>query len=141
LTKSAPILNKAFLDAYLPPLYDSLRLKLLTSSESLLRPFKRERLDTLFQTLFGGLLSRLLPYHLRDLERNALMLDLGVHFLRSLNFLEKKIDGAKMIAEVAKNVNIMNYASSAMRNQAESVSVKEFTEKVIQKIREGQVLY
>jgi hypothetical protein len=58
-----------------------------------------------------------------------------------LNFLEKKIDGAKMIGEVAKNVNVMNYASSAMKNQAETVSVKAFTEKVIEKIREGKVLY
>ncbi len=47
-----------------------------------------------------------MAYQPRDYERNNFMLQIGIQFLR-LNFLEKRIDGAKMIAEVAKNANLL----------------------------------
>jgi hypothetical protein len=40
------------------------------------------------------------------------MLDLGIYFL-TLNFLEKRIDGAKMIQEVCKAANLSTFSSSA----------------------------
>lgn len=50
---------------------------------------------------------RIMAYQPRNQEQNIFMLDLGIQFLR-LNFLEKRIDGAKMISEVCKNANQMS---------------------------------
>ena len=77
-----------------------------------MRNFKKDRLDMLVQTIFNGFMTRILAFQPRDLEKHSFMLDIGIQFLR-LNFLEKRIDGAKMIAEVCKNANMMSFTSSA----------------------------
>lgn len=53
-------------------------------------------------------MSRLLPYQMRENQKNMLTLDIGCYFL-TLNFLEKRIDGAKMISEVCKSTTVMTF--------------------------------
>jgi hypothetical protein len=86
-------------------------------------------------------MTRILAFQPRDLERNSFLLDIGIQFLR-LNFLEKRIDGAKMISEVCKNANLMSFTSSmeSSRNQLEKQQNNQFIQESIQKIKEGNVL-
>ena len=111
ISKCSPLFNKVFIDKFYPELYKSAREKILNASEVLLRNFKKDRIDLLVQTIFGGFMTRIMAFQPRDLERNSFLLDIGIQFLR-LNFLEKRIDGAKMIAEVCKNASIMSFSSS-----------------------------
>lgn len=53
-----------------------------------------------------------MAYKQRDFEKNTLTFEIGCSFLL-FNFLEKRIDGAKMIQEVCKNLNLMAFTSSA----------------------------
>lgn len=57
-------------------------------------------------------MARLMAYKLREFEKNTLTFEIGCSFL-TFNFLEKRIDGAKMIQEVCKNLNVMAFTSSA----------------------------
>jgi hypothetical protein len=47
VSKCSPVLNKLFIDKFYPALYSSTKFKVLTSSEALLRNFKKDRLDML----------------------------------------------------------------------------------------------
>ena len=49
-----------------------------------------------------------MPYQMRENHKNMLTLDIGCYFLK-LNFLEKRIDGAKMISEVCKSTTSMTF--------------------------------
>lgn len=100
--------NKIFIDKFYPQLFQAVRNKILNASEALLRNFKKDRIDMLVSSIFSGFFTRIMAYQPRDLARNSFMLDIGIQFLR-LNFLEKRIDGAKMISEVSKNANLMTF--------------------------------
>lgn len=111
ITNCYLVFNKAFVNEYFPALFLAIKKKILTSSEASLKNFKKERVDTLIQYLFNILMSRLLPYQIRENQKNVVTLDIGCYFL-TLNFLEKRIDGAKMISEVCKCTTVMTYQSS-----------------------------
>jgi hypothetical protein len=58
--------------------------------------------------MFNILMTRLMPFQPREQEKNMFTLDIGCYFLK-LNFLEKRIDGAKMISEVCKAATMMTF--------------------------------
>jgi hypothetical protein len=103
--------NKAFVNDYFPALFLAIKKKILSSSEASLRNFRKERVDTLIQYLFNIMMTRIMPYQLRENEKNMLSLDIGCYFL-TLNFLEKRIDGAKLISEVCKSTTLMTFQAS-----------------------------
>jgi len=103
--------NKAFVNDYFPALFLAIKKKILSSSEASLRNFRKERVDTLIQYLFNIMMTRIMPYQVRENEKNKLSLDIGCYFL-TLNFLEKRIDGAKLISEVCKSTTLMTFQAS-----------------------------
>jgi hypothetical protein len=103
--------NKAFVNDYFPALFLAIKKKILSSSEASLRNFRKERVDTLIQYLFNIMMTRIMPYQVRENEKNMLSLDIGCFFL-TLNFLEKRIDGAKLISEVCKSTTLMTFQAS-----------------------------
>jgi|LauGreDrversion4_2_1035121.scaffolds.fasta_scaffold48368_2 hypothetical protein len=103
--------NKAFVNDYFPALFLAIKKKILSSSEASLRNFRKERVDTLIQYLFNIMMTRIMPYQVRENEKNMLSLDIGCYFL-TLNFLEKRIDGAKLISEVCKSTTLMTFQAS-----------------------------
>ena len=111
LSKCTMMLNKGFLDEYMPLLTSAVQKKLLTASEASLKNVKKDRIDGIIQGLVNGLMSRQMTYRQREQEKMALSLVVGAAFL-AFNFLEKRIDGAKMIQEVCKNASVMTYSTT-----------------------------
>lgn len=66
---------------------------------------KRERLEELAQTLWEKILARLYTNFETQVEKNILYLNIGVQLLR-LNFMEKRIDGAKFVDSTCKQLNL-----------------------------------
>lgn len=96
LSKCSIVFNKGFLNEYLPALLQAVKKKLFTSGEALYRNVRKERLDSLFTSLISTLLPRTMAFREREEVKHLIHLDIGVHLL-SLNFLERRIDGAKFI--------------------------------------------
>jgi hypothetical protein len=117
LAKCQSVLNKGFLLEYLTPLSSAIKKKLLTSGENLYRNVRKDRLDSLISSLMNGLLIRVTPYRERECLKNMLSLELASHLL-SLNFLERRIDGAKFIQDLSKTLNTLGFNSQNTSNSA-----------------------
>lgn len=91
--------------------------------------------------MFNILLTRIMPYQLREQEKNIFTLDIGCYFLK-LNFLEKRIDGAKMISEVCKASTQMTFQASidAKENSSDKLHTNHFIKKVVEKLKHEKVL-
>jgi hypothetical protein len=96
MSKCAWIFNKGFLNEYLPILFKAIQAKLLASGDAAFRNIRKDRLDSLISAIINGLLPRIMAYRQRDQEKNLFTLEIACHLL-SLNFLERRIDGAKFI--------------------------------------------
>lgn len=76
------------------------------------------------------------------MEKNHFMLDIATYFLK-FNFLERRIDGAKMIKEVCKNCNIMTFSSSS--DTLPNISIRnvqmQHVKEIIAKIKDQRVIY
>ena len=71
-----------------------------------------------------------------------MMLEIGIAFLK-LNFLERRIDGAKIIQEVIKHANMLSF-TGINENQIGGTIKKEqqaFVEGIISRLNEAQVLH
>jgi hypothetical protein len=96
LANSSNMINKTFLMEYLPKLNIAVRNKVLNATEMQLRNIRKDRIDGIVHSLIDVLFNRLVTFKQRDLDKNLFNLDIGCVFLK-VNFLEKKIDGAKLI--------------------------------------------
>jgi hypothetical protein len=90
------MINKTFLMEYLPKLNIAVRNKVLKATEMQLRNIRKDRIDGIVHNLIDVLFNRLVTFKQRDLDKNLFNLDIGCAFLK-VNFLEKRIDGAKLI--------------------------------------------
>ena len=88
--------NKVFINDYLPLLEAAIKKKILTASEAILRNVKKDRIDGIVANLVGVLLTRVKTFKQREWDKNLFNLEIGCVFLEQ-NFLEKRIDGAKII--------------------------------------------
>lgn len=102
------MLNKAFLNEYLPQLESAVKMKVLTATETQLRNVKKDRIDGIVNCLISSLFSRIKNYKQREHDKNLLNLEIGCMFLEQ-NFLERRIDGAKLITDVCRNSNLSTY--------------------------------
>jgi hypothetical protein len=97
LSKCSIHWNKGFLNEYLPKLVEGVKNKILSSSEAIIKVIKKDRIDGIVQCLTGSLMGRMMSYRQREELKNTLVLEIGCAFLSQYNFLERRIDGAKMI--------------------------------------------
>lgn len=111
LAKCSMVLNKGFLNEYLPLFLSAVKRKLFTSGEAIYRNIRKERLDGLLTSLISTLLPRVMAFREREEVKHLMNLDLGVHLL-SLNFLERRIDGAKYIQELSRSLISLGFQSS-----------------------------
>jgi hypothetical protein len=63
---------------------------------------KRERVEELVTTLWEKIMARLYTNFDSQVQKNILNLEIGVLLLK-LNFMEKRIEGAKFIDNICKN--------------------------------------
>jgi hypothetical protein len=105
------IFNKVFVNDFFPAFYQAVCGKILSASEASLKNFRRDRIDSMIMYIFNILLTRIMPYQLREQEKHMFTLRIGCYFLQ-LNFLEKRIDGAKMIAEACKQTSQMSFQAN-----------------------------
>ena len=80
---------------------DTVQSKLLSATSSQLRLAKQVRIDEIIALVWNKLLLRLLSYFELQVIKNQITLKIGVLFMKQ-TFLEKRIDGAKMIDQVCK---------------------------------------
>jgi hypothetical protein len=102
--KSAPVMHRKFVDKYFKRFEAAAVKSMLEANEQQLRATRRERFDDMIESLFKFLLPRLADRSPHDLNRDKGMLQvkLGALFM-SQPFLEKRIDGLKLVTDVSKN--------------------------------------
>jgi hypothetical protein len=101
LVAAAPNFHKSFIDHYLNRLKDAVEQHIITAEEKKVRLMKRERTDELVQNLWDKLMARQYPFFTTQVQKNIFMLNIGVMFMKQ-NFLEKRIEGAKLVDGVCK---------------------------------------
>jgi len=135
-------LNRPFLHSYVKELYDGVKKRLLTSTEAQLRQIRKDRIDQLINLLINNLKVRFLNLKQREIEKQMLQLEIGSVFLKQ-NFMERRIDGAKLIQEVCKQVNMIIYqqqSDSIMNNSSKQIHIR-FISELLLKIKSENIIY
>jgi hypothetical protein len=118
--------HKSFLDKYFEPLKDAVQNKILNADEKQLRAMMRERTEEIVKTLWEKLMARLMTFFDSQVHKQILNMNIGVLYLRQ-KFLERRIDGAKLIDHVCKQA-IMNVGTTESADLKERL-VDELTNK------------
>ncbi|CDW89068.1 ubiquitin carboxyl-terminal hydrolase family protein [Stylonychia lemnae] len=137
LVNCTGMFNKIFLDKFLPKLDAAVRKRLLNLSQAQIRNLKKDKIDSIISFTIGGLQSRMKTYKQREYEKSLLSLEVGCIFLEQ-SFLERRIDGAKMIQEVCKTANIstFTYSIDTIQNNQERIQDRSLITEVIQRIKQ-----
>jgi hypothetical protein len=104
--------------------------KLMGATQIQLRQMKRDRIEELISTLWDKIMARLHSHFDATVQKNILNLQVGVLLLR-MNFMEKRIDGAKFIDNVCKQLNLGSFKSILFKT--------DLTQQLIQILREKNV--
>lgn len=105
--------HKSFVDNYFLRLADAVEDKLANATEAQLRAVRRERIDEIVDRVWRTLLSRVYDRFTLEVVKGKVVVRVGIVFLQQ-SFLEKRIDGAKMVDYVCKQVtNLEEDTSSA----------------------------
>ena len=107
LSKCQRMYHKSFVDNYFHRLADAVEQKLLSATVAQLKAVRKERIDELIEKVWKSLLLRLHDAVALEIVRGKVIVKVGIFFLKQ-NFLEKKIDGAKMIDGVCKKVSMVD---------------------------------
>ena len=110
-------LHKSFIDVFVPRLNDALKAKILHASEAQLRTFNKQRMDEIVNTMWDKLMARLLPLFDTQVQKNIFYMDVSVVYLQQ-KFLEKRIDGAKIIETVC-NQALMNSSGTTQQSSTD----------------------
>lgn len=93
--------HKSFLEKYCELFKDAIQNKILNADEKQLRSMRRERTEEIVNTLWEKLMARLMTYFDSQVQKQIFNMNIGVLYLRQ-KFLERRIDGAKLIDHVCK---------------------------------------
>ena len=94
--KSEQMYHKQFVDSYFTKFSEVVRDKLLSATSAQLRLVKLTRIEEIITLVWQKLLLRLMSYFDLQVIKNQISLKVGILFMKQ-SFLEKRIDGAKMI--------------------------------------------
>lgn len=102
LGKSAPVFHRKFAEEFIPKLEEVVRAKMLGAQTAQLRVTKKERFDDVIDALFSRLMPRVKRLDQTDLSnaKTIITCEIGKLFLRQ-SFLERRIDGLKLLSDVA----------------------------------------
>lgn len=102
LATSAPLFHRSFVDEYFHNFREEVQQTLFNSSKQQLRHLKKEKVDKLVEHLFEKLVLREKEITTANAKesQSRFIVDLGIHFLKQ-DFLEKRIDGIKIIGSTA----------------------------------------
>ena len=100
-------LHKSFFDLFIPRLNAAIRNKILNATEAQLRTFNKARMDEIVNTMWDKLMARLLTNIETQVQKNIFYMDMSVVYLHQ-KFLEKRIDGAKIIEVVCNQALLLS---------------------------------
>ena len=93
--------HKSFIDNYFSRLADAVEEKLANATEAQLRAVRRERIDEIVDRVWKTLMARVYDRFALEVVKGKVIVRVGIVFLQQ-SFLEKRIDGAKMVDYVFK---------------------------------------
>jgi hypothetical protein len=108
--------HKSFIDNYFARLADTVEEKLANASEAQLRAVRRERIDEIVDKVWKTLLSRVYDRFTLEVVKGKVVVRVGIVFLQQ-SFLEKRIDGAKMVDYVCKQVTNLEEDTSTIKQR------------------------
>ena len=77
--------------------------KIINATNYQLKSVKKDRIEGIIEHLYDKILTRIYYSEERKVHKLQFMFDIGSTFI-GLNFLEKRIDGAKFIQDVCKKL-------------------------------------
>jgi len=101
IAKAAPVYHKQFVANYFEPLEKAAREKILRANITQLRTVSGKKFDEILEALYKHLLPRVTSRDAASLEcdRNLVTLEIAQVFL-GVDFLERRIDGLKLVRDV-----------------------------------------
>ncbi len=96
IAKSHQMFHKQFVDAYYDRFRDAVEAKLLSATSAQLRSIKLKRIEEIITSVWQNMLLRKMAYFDLQVLKSKLTVKIGILFMKQ-SFLEKRIDGAKMI--------------------------------------------
>ena len=136
--KSHQMYHKQFVDAFYDRFRDAVEAKLLSATTAQLRAIKLARIEEMIAQVWQTLLLRRMSYFDLQVLKSQLTVKVGILFMKQ-TFLEKRIDGAKMIDAVCKRaVSEVGSASNVATGAANSS--KNLLQELIDTLRDANVL-
>ena len=93
--------HKQFVDIFYKDFKSAVEYKLLNMNAVQLRGIKIARVEEIITAIWQNLLLRVTPYFELQVMKSQITLKIGIIFMK-FDYLEKRIDGAKMIDSVCK---------------------------------------
>ena len=111
LSKCQRMYHKSFVDNYFQRLADTIEEKIVNTTLDQLKAVRKERIEELIEKVWKTLLLRLHDSTSLEIIRGKVIIRMGI-FMMKQPFLPNKIDGARMIDEVCKNVLMLDRAEA-----------------------------
>ena len=124
ISRSSLVLHKAFVLDFYEPLCDAVLDKVMNASEAQLKSTRKERFEDILKAI-DDLYHRTRDSDLRKETMNNINLQLAKKFLE-LDFLERRIDGVRLLQELCKTARIYSFGNSTVSQMKMSGVVSSF---------------